>query len=211
MRLAVIGGSFNPVHVGHMALARAVRERAGYDRVLFIPAASPPHKELSPGANDANRLDMLRLAVAELNADGGVGPWSDVDDCELVRGGVSYTIDTIRALKARYSARIEGKIALVIGLDLVPGFSRWREPDALSREADILLALRPGEEDASFPYPHRVLEGPLVEASSSAVRAAIRETEVNGAEGRDGAPGWASLVPASVYRYITERGLYAAR
>ncbi len=201
MRLAVIGGSFNPVHAGHMALARAVRERAGYDTVLLVPAASPPHKELSPGAEDADRLAMLALAVAELNAGGGGGPWAAVEECELSRGGVSYTIDTIRELGKRYAPSLEGRIALVIGLDLVAGFSRWRECDALAREADILLAIRPGEKDVPFPYPHRILEGPLVPASSSAIRAAIRAA----------APHWASLVPETVYRYITERGLYATR
>ncbi len=204
-----------------MALARAVHERAGYDKVLLIPASDPPHKELSPGANDTNRLDMLRLAVEELNANGRSVPWAAVDDCEILRGGVSYTIDTIRDVRARYSATLEGKIALVIGLDLVSGFSRWRDPEALAQEADVLLARRPGEVEASFPYPHRVLEGSLVEVSSSAVRDAIRATARSPISARSApagpsvsagvAPSWASLVPEPVYRYITERKLYETR
>ena len=209
MRLAVIGGSFNPVHRGHMALARAVRERAGYDLVLLIPASDPPHKELSPGATDENRLDMLRLAVGELNADGTNAPWAAIDDCEIRRGGISYTIDTVRYLRGRYGDALEGKIGRVIGLDLVAGFSRWREPDALARETDVLVARRPGEESVPFPYPHLTLDGPLVEVSSSAIRRAIRETRAPSPDGAGLVPSWSSLVTEPVYRYIAERNLYA--
>ncbi len=204
MRLAVIGGSFNPVHRGHLALARAVREREGYDLVLFIPASDPPHKDLSPGAGDGDRLAMLELARLDLASELALPEppaWLRVDDSEIVRGGVSYTIDTIRSLAIRFRDSLEGRIGLVIGDDLVAGFSSWKAYRELGEESDILLARRPGISQAAFPYRHKLLEGSFIEASSTTVREAILR----------GDPSWISLVPPSVSRYITHHRLYERR
>ncbi len=195
MRLAVIGGSFNPVHNGHVALAFAVRRRLGYDRVLFVPANLPPHKELASGATGADRLAMLALAVEAANLEAGED-FLAVDPCEIRRGGLSYTIETIGELEARYGARLEGKIGLVMGQDLVAGFSSWRRADELAQRTDIILARR-GEGTDPFPWRHVELENALLPASSSAIREAIKA----------GKP-WRSLVPEAVSRYIGEHTLY---
>jgi nicotinate-nucleotide adenylyltransferase len=199
MRLAILGGSFNPVHNGHIALAFALRRELGYDRVLLIPANLPPHKALALGASANDRLAMLELAVAEANREAGAD-FLGIEDCEIARGGVSYTIDTIEYLERKHEGRLEGKIGLVMGQDLASGFGTWRRADELAERADLIVARREvgdPEAPAPFPWRYRALENALLPVSSSGIRAAIR----------DGAP-WRSLVPEAVYRYIVERTLY---
>lgn len=193
MRIAVLGGSFNPLHIGHLALADDVRARFGYDRVLLVPTSVPPHKALAYGATETDRLTMLRLACAGES-------WLVVDDCEIERGGVSYTIDTLVDLEKRYRKTLEGKIGFVMGQDLVPGFSAWKEADRVAGMADLILALRPGCENAVFDRPHLALENPPLPVSSSEIRRRIGEGK-----------SWRYLVPDPVYRYIVEHGLYEQR
>ncbi len=191
----MIGGSFNPVHNGHVALALAVRQRLGYDRVLFVPANLPPHKELAAGATGADRLAMLALAVKAANVEAGV-EFLAVEPCEIRRGGISYTIETIEELEARYGAGLDGKIGLVMGQDLVAGFSSWRRADELAERADIILARR-GEGANPFPWRHVELDNALLPVSSSGIREAIKAGK-----------SWRSLVPEAVSRYIGEHTLY---
>lgn len=190
MRIAILGGTFNPLHIGHLALADDVRTRLGYDRILLIPANIPPHKELAGGAGAADRLEMLRRAASDTE-------WLGVEDCEIVRGGVSYTIDTVTYLEEKYALELEGKIGLVIGQDLVPGFSTWKNAAVIAERTDIILALRPGSTGVQFDVPHIPLENPLLTVSSSDIRARISSGK-----------SWRYLVPDPVYRYIVEHNLY---
>ena len=197
MRLLLFGGTFNPVHWGHLILAEELREEFAYDLVLFVPAARPPHKDVASDPGPEARLAMLQLA-REGN------PHLAVDDCELYRPGPSYSIDTIRGLSARYS--IEGLPGLVIGDDLAPTFSTWREAEALARESDILIARRGGYISAfadgremDFPYRHRCATNRLIPLSSSEIRERI-------AAGRS----VRYLVPESVFEYIRRGRLYGS-
>ena len=190
MRIALLGGTFNPVHIGHLALADDVHISLGYDRILLVPANIPPHKVMEGGTASHDRLEMLRRAVA------GV-PFLDVEDCELVRGGLSYTIDTVNFLEQKYASSLEGKIGLIIGNDLVSGFSLWRNADALSGKTDIIIANRPGSAYGDFPYPFIPLSNPLLSISSSDIRSNIT-----------GGKSWRYLVPEAVFRYIIEYKLY---
>lgn len=198
MRIAVIGGSFNPVHIGHLALADDVRCAFGYDRILLIPAYAPPHKELSGGAEVHDRLAMLRLACEG-------APWLTVDPCEVEREGVSWTIETLEYLLDRYPD-LDGPPGLVIGADLVSGFTGWRRASDIARLARIILARRPscGSEqpvkDDEFPYPCLRLDNPPLAVSSSGIRERIRSGK-----------SWRYLVPDPVYRYIEGHGLYDTR
>jgi nicotinate-nucleotide adenylyltransferase len=191
VRLLVLGGSFNPVHVGHLVMADEARVQFGYDLVVLVPSFRPPHKDIAADPGPERRLVMLRLAV---EGDRNMA----VDDCELLRGGVSYTIETIRDITSRY--RPDGKPGLLIGDDLMPGFPSWHEPDAISSEADLICTHRLSAERLPFPYPHRYADNRPVPVSSSLVRDLIAS---GGA--------FRYLVPAAVRDYIVENGLYGLR
>jgi nicotinate-nucleotide adenylyltransferase len=191
LRLLILGGSFNPVHIGHLAMAEELRAEFGYDLVVLVPSLRPPHKELVEEPGSEHRLAMLRLAVED---DRSIG----VDDCELRRGGTSYPIDTIADLRSRYA--IEGKPGLIVGDDLVPGFSSWRNPAVIAEAADLVCAHRTSEEELPLPFPHRYAHNSLIKVSSSMVRERIAA----------GMPFRRLLAPGA-YRYIVENGLYGLR
>lgn len=186
-----MGGSFNPVHLGHLILAEEAMFLAGYTHVLLVPSFNPPHKAILDDPGAGARLEMLAAACAG-------DPSLLVDGCEVTRGGISYTIDTLRDIKTRYD--LEGKPGLLIGDDLIPGFTAWREPGAIVREAEIICARRTSPKQLPFPFPHRYLENLLLPVSSSLVRARI-------ASGR----GFRRLVPEPVWKIIECRGYYRAR
>ncbi len=199
MRIAMLGGSFNPVHIGHLLLADEVCHRLGYDKVLFVPVNIPPHKELAEGATSRQRLEMIRLAI-------GGNPHFAVETCELERGGISYTYDTITYLSKKYANQLEGKIGLIMGDDLVEGFEEWGHYQELPELADIILARRicwDGTQRKSFPYRHLELDNGILPVSSSQIREAG-----SGKMSAGKAASWRYLVPESVYRYIVERKLY---
>jgi nicotinate-nucleotide adenylyltransferase len=132
MKIA-FGGTFNPVHFGHLISARAVGEALGADIVL-VPCNRQPHKgDSAEMASAADRLEMCRLAVQ------GV-PGFEVDDCEIKRGGASFTIETVRELKAAGW----GEVHWLIGMDQVKTLSSWRESEALLREAKLVVMSRAG-------------------------------------------------------------------
>ena len=192
MRILLFGGTFNPVHWGHLVLAEELREEFGYDLVLFVPSARPPHKEVASDPGPEARRAMLSLALAD-------NPRFAVDDCELSRPGLSYTIDTLRHIAAR--SDLEGKPGLVIGDDLVPGFPSWHEPAAIAAESDIIVARRDpaAERCPELCFPHRKASNRLIPLSSSEVRTRV-------ASGRS----IRYLVPEAVRLYIEEGGLYDA-
>jgi nicotinate-nucleotide adenylyltransferase len=191
LRLLVLGGSFNPVHIGHLVVAEELRWEFGYDLALFVPSLRPPHKSLAEEPGGARRLEMLRLAVEH---DGGFA----VDGCEIERGGISYTIDTLQDLSSRYP--LEGKPGLVIGDDLIPGFPAWRMPGELAEAADIICAHRSSAEELPLAFPHRYAHNSLIQISSSMVRERIAAGEP-----------FRRLLPPAVFRYIAENGLYGLR
>jgi nicotinate-nucleotide adenylyltransferase len=203
--LILFGGTFDPVHNGHLIVARHLAEARGLDRIVLVPAATPPHK--SPAeAPGKDRLRMLRLAVE------GDGLF-DVSDLELSRSGPSYTIDTVRALRRQASA---GHVALVIGADMLEELPHWHQAGQLLDEVEVLVAPRPpwdrrmGEIFASLEARLRVdqldrlrqavVGAPLIEISSSDIRRRVRD-------GRS----IRYLVPEPVSTYIETTGLYAAR
>ncbi len=187
MRLAVLGGSFNPVHLGHLALADAVLHAYSYDRVILVPSYKNPFKEAAEGARPQDRLDMLAAATI---GDGRFG----LEDCEIRRGGVSYMIDTVADLMERY--RPEGKIGLILGDDLAESFPAWREAGALADMADIILGRRLPQAEP-FAYPHRILDNAVLQVSSSDLRRRIA-----------GGEPWRYLVPTLAASLIEERRLY---
>lgn len=187
MRTAIFGGTFNPIHLGHLAIADEVIAQTDCDRVLFVPANIPPHKEVDdPGAR--HRLAMIQASIA------GDSRFS-VSDCEIARAGVSYTIDTIRYLVGR--GLVEPKPCLIVGDDLLQGFGGWKESAALLEECSLIVVHRQYKECVPFTAPHRYLGNLRLPISSTLVRERVR---AGGA--------WRYLVPNAARAIIQEQGLY---
>lgn len=170
MRLGVLGGTFDPPHVGHLIVASDVCAALELDRLLFIPAADPPHKRGRVHASAELRLEMVRAATAG-------DPRFEVDDIELRREGESYSVDTLRELKEREP---EAEIFFVIGVDQLREFGSWREPDVVARLARLVVVSRAGDgaseqPDVAFPVlPVRVTR---IDLSATDVRQRVRDGE----------------------------------
>jgi nicotinate-nucleotide adenylyltransferase len=166
MKLGLFGGSFNPVHLGHLLVAQAAIEELGLERLFFIPAAQSPFKPDSQPAPASVRLQLLRLALAgRMNC--------EIDDQEIRRGGVSYTVDTLRD----YAEKFPGaELFYLIGADNVAQLNEWREANELAKLAEFVAIPRPGEIAADFPAPFRgrILKGFPLEISSSQIRARVK-------------------------------------
>jgi nicotinate-nucleotide adenylyltransferase len=162
----LFGGSFNPVHLAHLLVAQAAQEELALARLFFIPAAQSPFKPgLVPAAAEV-RLQLLRLALA------GQADW-EIDDQEVRRGGVSFTIDTVRDYARRFP---EAELFYLIGADHVEPLPQWREADALSRLVEFVVIPRPGQPGRETPAPFRTrqLRGFPLGVSSSQVRDRVR-------------------------------------
>jgi len=132
MRIGIFGGSFDPVHVGHLIAAECCREQAGLDRVLFVPAAVSPLKQTQPPLPAAQRLEMLSLAT-------GGHPGFAVSTVETDRGGVSYTVETLETLAARHP---DDELVLLLGPDALAALTRWHDPARIVSRADLLVIER---------------------------------------------------------------------
>jgi nicotinate-nucleotide adenylyltransferase len=135
-KLGLFGGSFNPIHNGHLIIARAVCDKLRLDRVLFIPAGDPPHKQDGSLAPAKDRYEMVRLGITGI-------PIFDLSDIEIRRTGKSYTIDTIRALQQQYGPATE--LSFIIGLDAFLDFHNWKSPMELLRACRFVIVPRPGQ------------------------------------------------------------------
>src|SRR4051812_13122335 len=137
MKIGLFGGSFDPVHLGHLLVAQAAREELELARLFFIPAAQLPFKPDSKPAAPHERLRLLRLALAGKT-------WCEIDEQELQRGGVSYTIDTVREIARRFP---QAQIFYLIGADHVASLPKWREAVELAKLAEFVVIPRPGQSD----------------------------------------------------------------
>lgn len=166
MKLGIYGGSFDPVHLGHLLVAQAAMEELELDRLFFVPAAQSPFKPEQNSVSAAVRLQLLRLALAgKTNC--------ELDDQEIRRGGISYTIETLRD----YAQRFPGaQLFYLIGADNVAKLNEWREAGELARRAEFIAVPRPGDAAPVFPPPFRgrALRGFPFAVSSSEIRARIK-------------------------------------
>jgi nicotinate-nucleotide adenylyltransferase len=192
MRIGLMGGSFDPVHLGHVGVAGTVARALGLGRVLLVPAAQAPLRSAPVRASAAHRVAMLRLA---LETDSLLG----VSEIELRRGGVSYTIDTLRALHAE---RPGDEFVWILGEDQLARLPQWSEPVALAALTEFAAYGRPGCVRAEPPAIPGLkvtrVEGPEWPISSTEIRSRIASGE-----------SLAGLLPDKVIEYIRENGLYA--
>ena len=188
-RIGLYGGSFDPVHLGHLLVAQAAREELGLKRLFFIPAAQSPFKPSCQPSAGADRLRLLRLALAGKT-------WCEIDEQELNRGGVSYTIDTLRDYHRRFP---DAEINYLIGGDHVEKLRSWRDADELARLAQFVVVPRPGQAEIPFPKPFRghTLKGFPLGVSSSQIRARVKAGQPID-----------HLVPATVAEAICGSALY---
>jgi nicotinate-nucleotide adenylyltransferase len=192
--IGVFGGTFDPPHIGHLALAEWARERLGLERVLFVPTGRPPHKRRADLSPARDRLAMTRIAVRG-------NPAFRVSTLELESDGPSYTVDTVRKLAARVAGR---RLVLLIGADSLDDFATWHEPETILELATLAVAARPGAGRTGRSGVGRRakvlwLGNPGIDVSSSLVRARARAGH-----------SVRYLVPDGVAAYIARRGLYRA-
>lgn len=193
MRVGIFGGSFDPPHVGHLLVAMDAREALGLDRLLVVPAATQPLKG-GAATSAAHRLAMCRLTFDGL-------PGIAVDAVEVDRGGLSFMVDTVAALRGRWPA---AELHLLVGEDVVPTLPRWREPDRLLAEVRLVVlhraAVAPGGMEAMPPAP-----------AGGAQRLATRRVDVSATEVRARVQAGRPIrgfVTDDVAAYITRHGLY---
>jgi nicotinate-nucleotide adenylyltransferase len=198
-RIGVFGGSFDPVHVGHLIVAEVLRHALALERVLFLPAGRPPHKPTQELAADADRLAMLNLALAG-------APYFEISTVDLDRPGPSYTAESLRVLRGQLPPDCE--LYFLIGQDSLRDFPTWHAPAAIAGLARLGVALRPGVvatvEAVNRAVPDtsgrvELVPVPLIDVASRTIRANIRA----------GGP-YRFQVPPAVADYIAERGLYGA-
>jgi nicotinate-nucleotide adenylyltransferase len=190
VKLGILGGSFNPVHIGHLFLADTILEKLKLDRIVFVPAYRSPFK-LDANENEASANDRLDMLAASIAGDNRYA----IDACEINRGGVSYTINTLEDIIARYLP--EGKPVFIIGDDLAPDFYKWRESERILELADIAVACRINSANEKYQFNHIVVKNEVISISSQDLRKKIRE-----------GGSWRSFLPFGASAIIEDRKLY---
>ena len=199
MRLGILGGTFNPPHLGHLVCAQEAHSQLGLDRVLFVPARIPPHKPVEHEPGPEHRLEMCRLAVA------GDGRFA-VSDMELQREGPSFTVDTLKALSTQVP---QDELVLILGGDIAAGLTEWHEPEQVLELATVAIAERRGTPRDAVDRTLAQLTGgdrarffamPRIEVSSTMLRRRV-------------SPGQPIryFVPDQVEEYIQRHGLYSQK
>ncbi len=193
MRIGLFGGTFDPIHFGHLITAETVRSDFGLDRILFIPAAIPPHKHKTSLSPAPLRLTMVKLALEKT-------PYFEVSDVEIKRGGVSYTVETVQWFQESDYWK-ENEFYLLIGVDSLLELGNWRYPDRILEKVPILVMERPGfdSEKAEKQFLEKIVpvKVPLIDISSSEIRRRVKEGK--------SIRYW---VPEKVEKYIRQKGLY---
>ncbi len=190
-KLGIFGGTFNPPHMAHLLAAEGVRDHLKLDKILFVPAAIPPHKLKEDVIPARHRLEMVRLAIEG-------NPSFEVSDVELRRKGPSYTIDTVLDLKRRLPGN---DIYFIMGIDLLIEFDSWKEPDRILTECNLVAMNRPGFDlavvDKDLLSRVELVNVPSVDISSTNIRRRVKS-------GRS----IRYLVPAKVEDYIRRNSIY---
>lgn len=197
--IGLMGGTFSPIHYGHLLICENIREKFGLEKIIFMPAKSPPHKDIRSVIDAHHRYEMVRLAIEN-------NPFFEVSDLEMKREGASYTIDTIRALTEKYN--IHEKLALIVGADSLVQMETWRNYGEILKSARLIVSSRPDTEDDllnsyinKFTCEFGAEIYKLSEQSFDFSSSDIRERIKTGLSIR-------YRVPEKVEEYIIKEGLY---
>ena len=190
MKLGILGGSFAPVHKGHIFLAEKALSALKLDRVVFIPAYRSPFKLDAEGMETSvkDRIDMLAASIV------GDSRFA-IDNCEIRREGVSYTVETLEDIIERYMPT--GKPKLIIGDDIAEDFPKWRDNEKILKMADIVIARRINTKPVKYPFAHAAIENEILDISSHEIRRRITE-----------GGNWQELIPSGAAAIIENRKLY---
>ncbi|MEK9139187.1 MAG: nicotinate-nucleotide adenylyltransferase [Bacteroidota bacterium] len=191
MNIGVLGGTFNPPHLGHLIVAERVREELGLAKILFIPSAVSPHKQHLDLVDPSCRMEMVQLALLGQQ-------FFEASDLEVSRGGVSYTVDTLEHLKSMYQGV---RLHLLIGMDNLGEFNTWRLPEKIGELAQVVVMTRPGFQDHPVSDGSRMkfmlCQVPEIGISSRDIRERVKQGK-----------SIRYLVPKPVESYIHYRKLY---
>ena len=192
MRICIFGGTFDPPHIGHLLIAQTVCEAENFDKVIFMPANMPPHKKNLSEVGD--RLAMLSLAIEG-------NPNFEISDLEIKRGGISYTIDTLRSYRNKV-IDVADELFYLIGSDSLIDLKNWKEPKKILDEAKVIVAIRPGFRPSDIP--HWILQDvhfaniPRFELSSSKIRSRwVEDLTIR------------YMVTLPIWEYINKNNLYS--
>lgn len=190
MKIGLFGGSFDPIHSGHLIVAESIKEKLSLDKVIFVPAAQNPLKNHSVIASNQDRVNMIHLAIQD-------NPHFQVSEIELSRGGASYTIDTVRDLKAALPAGV--KLFWIAGIDILNKLHLWKEIETLKKLVQFVIVSRPNSPSDKNPEINQFIYYDEIQTtlSSSYIRKALTEKK-----------SIRYLVPKLVEAYIAEKGLY---
>jgi nicotinate-nucleotide adenylyltransferase len=189
MKVGIFGGTFDPVHFGHLITAVAVKEIRNLDRIIFIPSFIAPHKIDRLCSSPGHRLEMLKKAIKGI-------PWFGFSDFEIKKEGISYTIDTLKFLKNKYE-----NIELIVGYDNLLEFSTWKDPGEILKMIKLVVLKRKVQNEPAikdkFYYSSELIETPTIEISATDIRERVRNNlPIN------------FLVPYAVMEYINQFNLY---
>lgn len=195
-RIGVYGGTFDPIHLGHLLMAETARDEASLDRVIFAPAGHPWHRSTATAAH--HRLAMVRLATAD-------NPAFDVSTVDIDRKGATYTVDTLHDLQQTHP---DARLVFILGQDALNQIDTWREPARIARYAELLVMQRPDSSPVDLEEARRFLgpdakmtfaPNPLIELSATGIRQRIAENK-----------SVRYRIPEAVLAYIEENHLYGA-
>jgi nicotinate-nucleotide adenylyltransferase len=198
MRIGILGGTFNPPHLGHLICAQEASRELDLDQVLLIPAGSPPHKPVDAEPGPEHRLQLCRLAIRGDDR-------FDVSDLEIRRSGPSYMVDTLKELSTQTPTN---ELFLILGADIAAGLPQWREPEQVLELATVAIAKRRGTTRAAVQRALDQLTGGERASFFQMPRIGISSTMVR-RRARAGQP-IRYFVPDGVVDYISQHGLYAA-
>lgn len=186
-RLALFGGTFDPIHLGHLEIATKAQAALQLDQVIFLPCRQSPHKSSTPGATDEDRAEMIQLATRNL-------PWARVSDYELSKPPPSYTWKTVRHLKSTFPKGT--RLFLIVGLDQWSSLPKWAHPERLAKDVEFIVIGRNG-----FPEPRPGYRAHFLRGNHPASSSQIRTDLSTGKK-----PRW---LPGKIRTYLAQKGLYS--
>jgi len=191
MRVVILGGTFNPIHNGHLRMAYEIQDQFGFDKVLFVPTIKPTHKIITDKISAEMRIEMVRLALKESNRDDFI-----LETClDIKPEGIEFSIDAINCIRKKYV--LSENPFLVIGDDLFKNFSSWKDLKDILNKSQILVAHRLYEKQIPFQYKHQYINNKIFSLSSSEIREKVKQgSSID------------FLVPCSVKDYIQKNNLY---